>query len=53
VARDVAREMGFGGSWLGYGLTDLQLYTSTKLKIVNYWLYSLIHKKQNLYLNYT
>ncbi len=36
---------------LGYGLTDLRLYTSTKLKIVNYWFYSLKLKKQNLYLN--
>jgi hypothetical protein len=35
----------------GYGSTDLRLYTSTKLKIVNYWLYSLMHKNQNLYLN--
>jgi hypothetical protein len=34
-----------------YGSTDLQLYTSTKLKIVNYWLYSHMHRKQNLYLN--
>ncbi len=31
-----------------YGSTDLRLYTSTKLKIVNYWFYSLKHKKQNL-----
>jgi hypothetical protein len=35
----------------GYGSTDLRLYISTKQKIVNYWLYSLMHKKQNLYLN--
>ncbi len=35
----------------GYGSTDLRLYTSTKLKIVNYRFYSLMHKKQNLYLN--
>jgi hypothetical protein len=31
--------------------TDLRLYTSTKLKIVNHCLYSFKHKKQNLYLN--
>jgi hypothetical protein len=37
--------------WDGYGSTDLRLYTSTQLKIVNYWFYSLKHKKQNLYLN--
>jgi hypothetical protein len=30
-----------------YGST----YTSTKLKMVNYWLYLLMHKKQNFYLN--
>jgi uncharacterized membrane protein len=35
----------------GYGSTDLRLYTSTKQKIVNYWFYSLMHKKQNLCLN--
>jgi hypothetical protein len=35
----------------GYGSTDLRLYTSTKLKMVNYWFYSLMHKKRNLYLN--
>jgi hypothetical protein len=35
----------------GYGSTDLRLYTSTKQKIANYWLYSVMHKKQNLYLN--
>ncbi len=29
--------------WNGYGSTDLQLFTSTKLKIVNYWLYSPMH----------
>jgi hypothetical protein len=29
----------------GYGSTDLRLYKSTKLKIANYWLYSLMHKK--------
>jgi hypothetical protein len=34
----------------GDGSTDLWLNTSTKLKIGNYWLYSLMHKK-NLYLN--
>jgi hypothetical protein len=34
-----------------YGSTDLRLYTSAKLKIVNYWLYSLMHNKQNLYVN--
>jgi hypothetical protein len=31
------------------GSTDLQLYTSTKLKIVNCWLYSPMQKEQNLY----
>jgi hypothetical protein len=31
----------------GYGSTDLRLYTSTKPKMVNYWFYSLLHKKQN------
>ncbi len=42
----------FGSTTLdGYGSTDLRLYTSTKLKIVNYWFYSLKHKKQNVYLN--
>jgi hypothetical protein len=30
-----------------YSSTDLRLYTSTKLKIVNYWLYWIMHKKQN------
>jgi hypothetical protein len=30
---------------ISYGSTDLRLYTSTKLKIVIYWLYSLMHKK--------
>jgi hypothetical protein len=36
----------------GYGLTNLRLYTSTKLKMVNYWLYSLMHKKKKkLYSN--
>jgi hypothetical protein len=29
----------------GYNSTDLRLYTSTKLKIVNYWLYSPMYKK--------
>jgi hypothetical protein len=33
---------------IGYGSTDLRLFTSTKLKIVNYWFYTLMHKKQNL-----
>ncbi len=32
----------------GYGSTDLRLYTSTKLKMVNYWFYSLKHKKNNI-----
>jgi hypothetical protein len=35
----------------GYGLTKLRLYTSTKLKIVNYWFYSHMYKNKNLYLN--
>jgi hypothetical protein len=29
----------------GYGSKDLRLYTSTKLKMVNYWFYPLKHKK--------
>jgi hypothetical protein len=33
------------GSVPGYGSTDLRLYTSTKQKMVNYWFYSLMHKK--------
>jgi hypothetical protein len=37
---------GFVNRRLGYGSTDLQLYTSTKLKIVKYWLYSLMHKNK-------
>jgi hypothetical protein len=32
--------MEISGYHLGHGSTDLRLYTSTKLKIVNYWLYS-------------
>jgi hypothetical protein len=36
---------------LGDGSTDLRLYTSTKLKIVNYLLYSPMHKEQKLYWN--
>jgi hypothetical protein len=35
----------------GCGSTDLRLYTSTKLKIVKYWLYSLMHKKKHFYFN--
>jgi hypothetical protein len=35
----------------GGGSTDLRLFISTKLTIVNYWLYSLMYNKQNYYLN--
>ncbi len=35
----------------GDGSTDLQLDTSTKLKMVSYWWYRPKHKKKNLYLN--
>jgi hypothetical protein len=37
----------------GYGSTDLRLFISTKLKIVNCLLYSLMQKNQNLHLNNT
>jgi hypothetical protein len=30
----------------GYGSPDLRLYTSTKLKIFNYWLYSHMYKNK-------
>jgi hypothetical protein len=36
---------------LGDGSTDLWHYTSTKLKIVHCWLYSPMHKNQNLNFN--
>jgi hypothetical protein len=32
----------------GYDWTDLRLYTSTKLKIANYWFYLLTPKKQHI-----
>jgi hypothetical protein len=35
----------------GCDSTDLRHYTSTKQKIVNYWFYSIVHKKKKLYLN--
>ncbi len=43
---DIPTHCNFGG-----GSTDLRLYTSTKLKNVNCWLYLPMHKKQNLYFN--
>jgi hypothetical protein len=36
---------------IGDGSTDLWLYTSTKLKIVNCWLHPPRHKKQNFNFN--
>ncbi len=39
------------GTFSGEGSTDLRLYTSIKLKNLNCWLYSPMHKKLNLYFN--
>jgi hypothetical protein len=45
ILENTSPSPGRGGISAGYGSTDLRLYTFTKRKVVNYWLYSPMYKK--------